>query len=188
MGLWTSMPKRCSSPVALNRRPAHTMIEYFGISNTIRWNKRCHVNISSSETLKFETCFRSSFPDATRKHNAGENFRNTAGGKVSTSTVYNLTFHRMENWMSCIRLVRICLLHNTHFHRFFAAFVDCNLCIFGIWQLADGGGDGVGKRNRRREDWVRRKHLDASIEHEPWLWASENELRKMVETGKCDVK
>lgn len=59
-----------------------------------------------------------------------------------------------------------------------------------IWYLtaSDGGGDGLRKRNRRRKGWVRTKHFDASIEHEPRLWARKNELRKIVITGKCDVK
>lgn len=51
--------------------------------------------------FKFETCFRSTFVSgATVEHNSGRKFCSTAVSRWRSFGIYNLTFHRMENWMS----------------------------------------------------------------------------------------
>lgn len=178
-----------SSPVALNRRTAHTLIEYEVRSVGTEDATWIPVQLKN---FKFETCFRSSYPDATRKTQCWRKFRNTAGGKVLTSAVYNSTFHRNGklNESRCARCKEnsfefvFCITHT------FSQIFRC-ICWLQLMHNRHLTGSRWQGRESERMDRVHPKHLDASIETRTMAMSAEkktNVEQKTAKTGKCVVK
>lgn len=110
-------------------------------------------------------------------------FRNSADGKVSASTQFNISPECKIEWDAAQRKQ---ILFEFHFLRSSHIFVDCNLCILGSRQQCRQSAESAGHLSQTQYISM----LDAYTEQ--WtrsMVGARNEFQtEIVRTGKCDAK